>query len=102
MSNTTKHFEKLVDVVRGFDSDVFWDVGTLCDLSMQAKTQEKGRELRKHFPGAKWERYWDGNGWQWKGKWDGLSLLIYAIDDAPATCEAIYEEQTVIERSGYV
>jgi len=70
---------------------------TTKNISLQAHTQERAREVRAAFPGVIWSKKWrDGlNWWEYHGTFKGWEIMIYACAEAPPACKAIVEKRLV-------
>jgi len=66
-------------------------------LSFQAGTQEEAREIRTLFPGVIWRKEYEMSWWSYRGTYQGVSLHIYAVREAPPACHAIEETYEEME-----
>jgi hypothetical protein len=73
---------------------------TDCGVQFQANTQEKVRAVRLAFPGATvWTKQWNKYcGWlEYTTAIDGMAIVIWAVKEAPPSCQII-EEEVEVER----
>jgi len=91
--------DKHIGVLRKLPAGTFFDT-TKTGFEFQAHTQAQAKELRKHLPHCIWHKHYEDGckWWEYTANAKGLTMRIYAIDEAPATCKAIYKEQTVQEQ----
>ena len=67
-------------------------------LEFQARTLDDVRAITRSFPGTIWQKTWreDLDWWEYLTILsDGTTLRIYAVQQAPPSCVAIFETRTV-------
>ena len=96
MSFRTKDFEKLAKLICRLPVGQHFDIYS-GEITMQAGTQDGFAAVQACFPGTVWKKEWiaDCKWWQFKSSYDGVSLRVYACDEAPAHCRAITEVREV-------
>lgn len=99
MATINKNFFENIKMLRKLPMGVYFDT-TETGFEFQAYTQLKAKQIRQAFSGVIWRKSYNKgcSWWEYKTKIKGTTLRIYAINEKPKKCEAVYEEREVQER----
>ena len=90
-------FEVGVQYLKNIPEGTFFDT-KVQGLEFQARTLKEVHVITQAFPGTVWSKHWrEGLSW-WEYSTtlpDKTTLRIYAIREAPAKCEAIFQQRLV-------
>jgi len=99
MSYTGKCLKDFYAILAQMPDGIYFDTNPdlFNRLQFQANTQEEVQTIMAFFPGAIWNKDYDltRGWWDYRTKWRGYLIEIYAVREAPITCRAIMKKQTV-------
>ena len=100
MAWKNEHFKKVMEIVSRLPNGIYWDnEPSKMEISFQANTLEKVREIRACFPSF-WRKDWiDSLGWwEFTGMYGEWKIKIYACYESPKMCTPVKVKRKVVER----